>query len=69
MFWDNDSNGFKTKFNEAHFNCFFKRWMADIESRPAVKLGLNTLKDRRSSGPPKGKEWEIMFGKEQFKRR
>ena len=29
LFWDNDSNGFKTKFNEAHFNCFLKRWMAD----------------------------------------
>ena len=46
-----------------------KRWMAEIESRPAVKLGLDTLKDKRRSGPPKGKEWEIMFEKEQFKRR
>ena len=46
-----------------------KRWMAEIESRPAVKLGLDTLKDKRRTGPPKGKEWEIMFGKEQFKRR
>ena len=29
LFWDNDSNSLKTKFNEAHFNCFLKRWMAD----------------------------------------
>jgi len=46
-----------------------KRWMDEIETRPAVQRGLDTLKNKRRTGPPKGKEWEIMFGKEQFKRR
>jgi GST-like protein len=46
-----------------------KRWLDEIDARPAVKQGLEVLKDKRRTGPPKGKEWEIMFGKEQFKRR
>ena len=45
-----------------------KRWLDEIDARPAVKQALEVLKDRRRSGPPQGKEWEIMFGKEQFKR-
>lgn len=46
-----------------------KRWLDEIDARPAVKQGLEVLKDKRRTGPPQGKEWEIMFGKEQFKRR
>jgi GST-like protein len=46
-----------------------KRWLDAIKARPAVVQGVEVLKDKRRSGPPKGKEWEIMFGKEQFKRR
>ena len=46
-----------------------KRWLDEIDARPAVKQGLEVLKDKRRSAPPQGKEWEIMFGKEQFKRR
>ena len=46
----------------------FARLLDEIDARPAVQQGLEVLKDKRRSGPPKGKEWEIMFGKEQFKR-
>ena len=46
-----------------------KRWLDAIDARHAVKQGLEVLKDKRRSAPPQGKEWEIMFGKEQFKRR
>jgi GST-like protein len=45
-----------------------QRWLDEIDARPAVKQGLEVLKDERRTSPPKGKEWEIMFGKEQFKR-
>jgi len=46
-----------------------KRWLREIEARPAVQQGLEVLKDRRRTAPPKGKEWEVMFGSEQFRRR
>ena len=46
-----------------------KRWLEDVGERPAVKSGLEVLIEHRSSGPPKGKAWDVMFGKEQFKRR
>ena len=38
-------------------------------TRPAVESGLEVLTEHRSSSPPKGKAWDVMFGKEQFKRR
>ena len=46
-----------------------KRWLEEVGERPAVKQGLEGLIELRSSGPPKGKAWDVMFGKEQFKRR
>jgi GST-like protein len=46
-----------------------KRWLEEVGERPAVKQGLEVLIELRSSGPPKGKAWDVMFGKEQFKRR
>jgi GST-like protein len=46
-----------------------KRWLEEVGERPAVKQGLEVLIELRSSSPPKGKAWDVMFGKEQFKRR
>jgi len=46
-----------------------KRWLDEIGARPAVKSGLEVLIENRSSTPPKGKAWDVMFGKEQLKRR
>jgi GST-like protein len=46
-----------------------KRWLAELDARPAVQSGLKVLAEYRSSGPPQGKAWEVMFGAEQFKRR
>tara|TARA_R110002110_G_scaffold284986_2_gene499189 strand:+ start:43549 stop:44253 length:705 start_codon:yes stop_codon:yes gene_type:complete len=46
-----------------------KRWLEEVGERAAVKSGLEVLIEHRSSGPPKGKAWDVMFGKEQFKRR
>ena len=46
-----------------------ERWFDEIGSRPAVQKGLDVLNDKRRTEAPKGKEWEIMFGKDQFKRR
>ncbi len=45
------------------------RWLDTIAARPAVQRGLEVLKDRRRSGPPQGKAWEMLFGKEQYVRR
>jgi len=46
-----------------------KRWLEELDARPAVQSGLKVLAEHRSSGPPQGKAWEMMFGAEQFKRR
>jgi GST-like protein len=46
-----------------------KRWLEEVGDRPAVKSGLEVLVEHRSSGLPKGKAWDVMFGNEQFKRR
>ena len=46
-----------------------RRWLEELGERPAVRKGLGELAEYRSSGPPQGKAWEVMFGKEQFKRR
>jgi GST-like protein len=45
-----------------------KRWYETIESRPAVQRGLAHLSDKVRREPPKGEEWEILFGKKQFAR-
>jgi GST-like protein len=46
-----------------------RRWLEEVGARPAVESGLEVLIEHRSSSPPKGKAWDVMFGKEQFKRR
>jgi GSH-dependent disulfide-bond oxidoreductase len=46
-----------------------RRWLEEVGARPAVESGLEVLTEHRSSSPPKGKAWDVMFGKEQFKRR
>jgi GST-like protein len=46
-----------------------KRWYESIEARPAVQRGLAHLADKVRREPPKGEEWEILFGKKQFARR
>jgi GSH-dependent disulfide-bond oxidoreductase len=43
-----------------------KRWFEAIESRPAVQRGLAHLSEKIWREPPKGEEWEILFGKKQF---
>ena len=45
-----------------------KRWYDAIEARPAVQRGLAHLADKVRREPPKGEEWEILFGKKQFAR-
>jgi GST-like protein len=46
-----------------------KRWYETIEGRPAVQRGLAHMSDRVRREPPKGEEWDILFGKKQFERR
>ncbi|HEY1958638.1 MAG TPA: glutathione S-transferase N-terminal domain-containing protein [Polyangiaceae bacterium] len=50
---------------------FFKhvsRWLAAIEARPAVRRGLDLLKDRRNPAPLSDEARENLFGKKQFGR-
>jgi GST-like protein len=50
---------------------FFKnvmRWLGAIEARPAVRRGLDLLKDRRRPGPLTTEQRENLFGKKQFER-
>jgi GST-like protein len=50
---------------------FFKnvsRWLAAIEARPAVRRGLDLLKDKRNPAPLSDEARENLFGKKQFGR-
>jgi GSH-dependent disulfide-bond oxidoreductase len=46
-----------------------KRWFESINSRPAVKRGLEVLNESSRSGPMDDKQREILFGKMQYARR
>ena len=46
-----------------------KRWMEEIEARPAVQRGLKVLAERRREGPISDRQREIMFGKTQYEKR
>ncbi len=46
-----------------------QRWLAEIRTRPAVQAGEAVLIEHRKSEMPKGKAWDTLFGKEQFKQR
>ena len=45
-----------------------KRWLDAIEARPAVRRGLDLLKDRRNPGPLSPEARDNLFGKKQFDR-
>ena len=50
---------------------FFKhvtRWQKAIEARPAVRRGLDLLRERRNPGPLTAEARENLFGNKQFKR-
>ena len=50
---------------------FFKnvtRWMNALEARPAVRRGLDLLKDRRNPGPLSPEARDNLFGNKQFNR-
>jgi len=50
---------------------FFKnvtRWLQAIEARPAVRRGLDLLKDRRNPAPLTAEQRDNLFGKKQFGR-
>ncbi len=51
----------------AHF-MHVTRWMAAIEARPAVRRGLDLLKDKRRAGPLTDEARENLFGKRQLQR-
>ena len=44
------------------------RWMKAIEARPAVRRGLDLLRDKRNPGPLSAEARENLFGKKQFQR-
>jgi GST-like protein len=44
------------------------RWLDAIEARPAVRRGLDLLKDRRNAGPLSPEARDNLFGKNQFGR-
>jgi len=46
-----------------------KRWFEEIDTRPAVKRGVQVLASSHEIQPHDDKSWEIMFGKAQFERR
>src|SRR3546814_712195 len=52
---------------EEHPN--LKRWMDEIDARPAVQRGLKVLADRRRDGPMSDRQREMMFGKTQYEKR
>jgi GST-like protein len=43
-----------------------KRWLDEIEARPAVQRGLEIMADRRRQGPMSDAERDVLFGKTQF---
>ncbi len=47
------------------------RWYSDVRARPAVQRGLAVLKDRleRNREKPSGREWDNLFGKQQYETR
>ncbi len=44
------------------------RWLDAIEARPAVRRGLDLLKDKRNPGPLSAEARENLFGSKQFER-
>jgi GST-like protein len=44
------------------------RWLDIIEARPAVRRGLDLLKDQRNAGPISPEARDNLFGKKQFER-
>ena len=44
------------------------RWLAALEARPAVRRGLDLLKDRRNPAPLSQEARDNLFGKKQFER-
>ena len=46
-----------------------KRWYEAIDARPAVRKGLELLKDKQPSGPISDQAREMMFGKAQYSAR
>jgi GST-like protein len=46
-----------------------KRWYDELDTRPAVKKGLNVLSDKVRKGPMDDKQKEILFGASQYVRR
>src|SRR3546814_16963312 len=52
---------------EEHPN--LKRWMDEIDARPAVQRGLKVLADRRRDGPMSDRQREMMFGKTPYEQR
>jgi len=46
-----------------------KRWFNAINDRPAVRKGLQLLKEHQSAGPIDAKAREVMFGATQYRRR
>jgi GST-like protein len=51
----------------AHFT-HVTRWLGALEARPAVRRGLDLLKDRRNPGPLSEEARENLFGNKQFAR-
>ena len=49
-----------------------KRWYDAIEARPAVQRGIAVMKEELEKGrgaAPDKKSWDVLFGKQQFKKR
>ncbi|WP_207477966.1 glutathione S-transferase N-terminal domain-containing protein [Arenibaculum pallidiluteum] len=46
-----------------------RRWFEAIDARPAVRKGLELLKEHVRTGPLDDKARDVMFGKSQFERR
>ncbi len=51
----------------AHFK-HVSRWMSALEARPAVRRGLDLLKDKRNPAPLSAEARENLFGSKQFSR-
>jgi len=45
-----------------------KRWLETIAERPAVRRGLEVLRDRRRKGAHSKEAWETLFGDRQYER-